>query len=326
MDLKRRGFTLVELLVVIAIIGILIALLLPAVQAAREAARRSQCHNHLKQLSLALLNYEITKKRFPPGRYGCDITTTSGGVNCAATPPNALGFQMYFHGASAFILILPQLEEGSLFRMFQITEVPTYGNDTFYNVGSIREAIKARPSVMVCPSDSDLPLDVEYRHNLPRDVAMAPGSYASVMGSLVPPNNTSTKYFNNGVFIYLKHMRVKEITDGLSKTLFLGETVDGHKAATSNIWTHGNRANNQRTTANPINTPVGISGVGLISNSNGGGPGTSGQTNACFASKHSGGASFAFGDGHVEFVSENIDLTSYQKMSTRAGTGVAANP
>jgi prepilin-type N-terminal cleavage/methylation domain-containing protein len=87
---KRRAFTLVELLVVIAIIGILVALLLPAIQAAREAARRSQCVNNMKQITLALLQYEGAKKRFPAARKGCDATTGINypGVDCTATASN----------------------------------------------------------------------------------------------------------------------------------------------------------------------------------------------------------------------------------------------
>src|SRR5881397_3768235 len=105
MRAKRSGFTLVELLVVIAIIGILIALLLPAVQAAREASRRSSCANNLKQVGLAFLSFEGAKKAFPAGRYGCEDAVTgiikSGGnsVDCGQDPAQS-------HGASGFVTVL----------------------------------------------------------------------------------------------------------------------------------------------------------------------------------------------------------------------------
>ena len=104
----RRAFTLVELLVVIAIIGILIALLLPAVQAAREAARRSQCTNNLKQLGLALQNYHNVNKKFPPGRYGCDGYR---GAECAIANTQL----QYYCNMSGFVLLLPFLEEQVLY-------------------------------------------------------------------------------------------------------------------------------------------------------------------------------------------------------------------
>ncbi len=89
--LRRTGFTLVELLVVIAIIGILVALLLPAVQAAREAARRTQCNNQLKQIGLALDLYEGSYKLYPPGRVGCDGITTGP---CNGDPPQLVWAQV----------------------------------------------------------------------------------------------------------------------------------------------------------------------------------------------------------------------------------------
>src|SRR5690242_7162307 len=102
------GFTLVELLVVIAIIGVLVALLLPAVQAAREAARRSSCTNNLKQLGLAIVNYESAKKVFPAGRHGCDLAynPSSGKKNTCGCSTDGTKED----GASAFVEMLPFME------------------------------------------------------------------------------------------------------------------------------------------------------------------------------------------------------------------------
>ena len=108
---RIRGFTLVELLVVIAIIGILVALLLPAIQSAREAARRSSCVNNEKQIGVALLNYEISHKKFPAGRHGCDASVDSKVKGCEAKPsvePSAM---------SGFVKILPYMEEQALYDL-----------------------------------------------------------------------------------------------------------------------------------------------------------------------------------------------------------------
>src|SRR5690349_15987696 len=109
--MKRNAFTLVELLVVIAIIGILVALLLPAIQAAREAARRAQCTNNLKQIGIALLNYESAKKDLPAGRHGCDLHLASPGV-CGCSND-----AVKEDGASAFVELLPFMEENALYDL-----------------------------------------------------------------------------------------------------------------------------------------------------------------------------------------------------------------
>ena len=119
---NSRGFTLVELLVVIAIIGVLVALLLPAVQAAREAARRMSCSNNLKQYGIAQLNYESTKKTFPPARPGPDATSSQE-VRSIGRPagPRASGGNGYERsGVSGFVLVLPFMEQQALYNQFDI--------------------------------------------------------------------------------------------------------------------------------------------------------------------------------------------------------------
>ena len=137
------GFTLVELLVVIAIIGILVALLLPAVQAAREAARRVQCANNMKQIALALCAYETGYGVYPPGRVGYD--------------KGSRGRKEV--GTSALVLILPQLELQNIYDLFNFRNGPWGYNSTWF-LGTNAAAIAARPSVYVCPSDESPPVTV----------------------------------------------------------------------------------------------------------------------------------------------------------------------
>lgn len=289
----RRAFTLVELLVVIAIIGILIALLLPAVQAAREAARRSQCINSLKQLALAMHNHESTYKKYPAGREGCDGACAP--VNGPAT--------------SAFVYILPFIEQNNLYDQY-MAEAKTI--TPLNNIpGSISESIvNTRPEAFVCPSGI-MPASVDVSGK-----NWATNCYALCAGHFGPSQGTGSKakWENSGMFLYRDRMAPRDATDGLSNVIFLGEVTDGEKADQLNRWPTSGRHNDSiRTTENPLNTRYG-SGV-RHSGSNGG-----------FASKHPGGANFAFADGSAHFLSETIDLTLYQNLSKRASGVTKAKP
>jgi prepilin-type N-terminal cleavage/methylation domain-containing protein/prepilin-type processing-associated H-X9-DG protein len=321
--IRRRGFTLVELLVVIAIIGILVALLLPAVQAAREAARRAQCVNNVKNLALAFANYETSQKKFPAGRLGCDtnIAYPDCATGVAKNDKNGKSFGQ--GGASAFTFVLPHLEEQALYDLMKVDSVAIWFPGTAYTWWSdadVQKALSQRPGVFRCPSDGELPAFADYKNEITDPaVNVAPASYALSAGTLGPPNSNNMKFFNTGVFFYFKKLKGSQISDGLSKTFFVGETIDGHLARSSNLWSNGNRCNLLRTTANPLNTLFGISGAGQpLDNS-----GTNGCTqcaNCAFASRHPGGANFGFGDGHVTFITDSIGLNVYQGLSTRAGS------
>jgi prepilin-type N-terminal cleavage/methylation domain-containing protein/prepilin-type processing-associated H-X9-DG protein len=315
-----HGFTLVELLVVIAIIGILVALLLPAIQSAREAARRAQCVNNQKQHVIALQEFHDSNKMFPAGRKGCDGQLDYNGTavrECQSKGTDPFGDSLGQSGASGFAQILPYLEEQALYDQFHFEDFSIWGVGLGWVTNpDVQKALLTRPEVFYCPSDIGLQPLAVYDHSLPTRASATPGSYSLSIGTIGPPNTAELKYGNTGVFMYAKQFKISQIIDGTSKTFFVGETIDGHAAATSNIWSNGSRANSLRSTANPLNTPSVISNVGFMSNT-GEEQGCSDCVNGAFASRHPGGANFGFGDGHVTFVIDSVAFEVYQALSTR---------
>ena len=184
----RRAFTLVELLVVIAIIGILVALLLPAVQFAREAARRTQCSNNLKQLGLALHGYHDTHKRFPSGIIASEDDFRDG-----------------LH--SGFALLLPFFEEQNLHR--------AYDFDTAWRSGNNLALAQTRVDVLLCPSSGN---------QVPQDGGV-PGAATDYALSKGPLAYLCAKASGGGMFDINSGVRIAEILDGTSHTFAIGEAA-----------------------------------------------------------------------------------------------------
>jgi prepilin-type N-terminal cleavage/methylation domain-containing protein/prepilin-type processing-associated H-X9-DG protein len=320
---KRHGFTLVELLVVIAIIGVLVALLLPAVQAVRESARRTQCINNLKQHGLALVNYELAKKYYPAGRHGCfrpyfSNETVGLAAGCSLDgSPNA---QLKEDGASLFVELLPYLEQTELYGMVHYERGGLHNESTpaLSAAGAAdpdrAKVMTAQLSVMKCPSSSVAsPTAVA-----PGPINAAVGSYAGVEGTKMwVRDGAAIGYFlNNGMFVFKYKRKFKQVTDGTSSTIAIGEVVSEDTDNGYNVWSYAFRDGSaQRSTANAINTPVGTPNFSPASDC------TYAPTcwNAAFGSNHGGGSLFAFVDGHVEFLNEDMSTVIYKAMSTYAG-------
>jgi prepilin-type N-terminal cleavage/methylation domain-containing protein/prepilin-type processing-associated H-X9-DG protein len=300
----RCGFTLVELLVAISIIGILVALLLPAIQSAREAARRSGCFNHQKQIALAIAGYEVQQRQYPAGRIGCDDTGETRPI--AACPPGLPSSAKT--GASGFVEVLPFLEQQPLYEQLGVRDGGLWNrnvNDlTWYKYSSDkRDGIRQPLPTFTCPSDDAKPVSEVYD-----PVYAATSSYALMNGSLGPNRPAfEVKYANNGPFLYVERRQTKQLVDGLSQIAIVGEVVLADSYESSNTWSYAlANADSLRSTANPLNTQP---GAGVVRE----------RQNGAFGSWHPGGGHFAFADGHVSYVSDEIDLVAYQALSTIAG-------
>ena len=300
---RRKAFSLVELLTVIAIIGILVSLLLPAVQAVREAARRMSCQNNLKQIGLALLNSESAKRTYVAGRAGCDPW---GSTNAQSPCVGSLD-PIQQTGASGFVALLPFLEQKPLASQLNVREGGLWNkdtNDTSWYVENAmkRQGVQMRPSVLVCSSDTSEPLSDVYF-----PMRAATGSYALSTGTLGPGDvRGQVKYRNNGLFVYFLKRKAADITDGHSNTFAAGEVRRADKWESSNVWSYGlSHADCLRSTKNRLNTPP---GDGVVEE----------RQNSAFGSLHPGGANFVYADGHVHFVTDAVDLDTYRRLSTLA--------
>jgi prepilin-type processing-associated H-X9-DG protein/prepilin-type N-terminal cleavage/methylation domain-containing protein len=330
---RRSAFTLVELLVVISIIGVLVALLLPAVQAAREAARRMQCRNNMRQLGIAMHNYHDVHKKFQPGyRFKPNSATDAMG---SANPP-----------------LLPFMEGGTVADLIDIN-APWYLQQP--------AAVQTVVQVFKCPSD--VAQDVE---SYPFVAAIGPpvgdrfatSSYIVSVGwedaicfgtgfSAPPTTNRS------GVFAHHSNTRIADILDGTSNTFAYGEGASGFPmcngigctspipgetakhgwliegAGIDTLYGSGFRySGGFGSTVEPLNkTPVTDSYYESASHTDcrsslNGGP----HWSTHFRSFHPGGANFLFCDGSVQFLSETIDMTIYRGLSTIQGGETSSIP
>lgn len=317
---KNRGFTLIELLVVIAVIGILIALLLPAVQQAREAARRTQCRNHLKQIGLALHNYHDVFSVFPAGQYFC-----VPGTNCQ-------GWANHVYGWGWSTSILPYMEQGPLFSQLDMeSPMSDAGAGTFANPGSSsnRVLIKSRLSAFHCPSDAT-------RHDL-RPAANCPASGtggADACGSIAtsnyvvnggaftgfhsPQQAAYTPLRANGVFGRDSRIRIRDILDGTSNTVLAGESIHWPPLANGAVFPFNPTLfGNYAGTHSRAGATLALLRVGSRRLN----PSSLASTQVrrrAFSSFHEGGALFAMSDGSVRFISENIDNSEREYNSTTA--------
>jgi len=316
----RRAFTLVELLVVIAIIGILIALLLPAVQAAREAARRTQCSNHFKQVGLALHNYHDAFKSFPSG-----IQMYYASLPCPGTPPGT-----YFGwGWGAFIL--PYLEQSTLYDDID------FGTGHYAAAGA-REAAGQHIDVFVCPSD---PHGGEWTEcctgwsNGPKSTDDLRASNMAGVGDsrdIYCSSYRAVRTDGNGMLFNLTGVRFRDVLDGTSTTLFVGEITGGLGAHPTEgtaylsvswyVW-------DVQDTAQGVNGPGSVPGgrddkIDPI-DGDGGNRHDELFDEVGFSSFHPGGAHFLRVDGSVHFLSENIDQHVLESLVTRAGGEVVSS-
>lgn len=294
---SRRAFTLIELLVVIAIIAILIALLLPAVQQAREAARRTQCKNNIKQIGLALHNYHDTFRVFPPGNATC--FTCLGYTGWAAG-----GTQGHNFTAG----ILPYIDQAPLYNTFNWR----VGYD-YDNTGSDTATINAVKTVLpayMCPSSTT---DAIFFYNASK--ANAVTHYVGIAGT------TPTAAATSGTFFINSSVHIGKMTDGTSNVLVVGEysgLAKGVSQATIQSTSSATTVPNAAAWY-ACQDEVGGNNAGMayktvayspnITYSGGsGGAGSSTEKNQSLKSQHVGGVHGLMGDGAVRFISENINL------------------
>jgi len=331
----RRGFTLVELLVVIAIIGILVALLLPAVQAAREAARKMSCSNNLKQIGIALHNYHESYKTLPHSGTFVWTRQSNNGHRWSAA-----------QRGSILVDLLPFMEMSTIFDNLDMESPAVTGLDSgrtggfwWYQVNPTTGS-QYRSEIIpgfLCASAAIDP----YLNQTNRKTGKTISCYGKSIGAQrmtsrggwcndYPGNVFGTGRKNHGNDARSSQIsgvfarghwgaRFRDITDGTSQVIAMGEILPNKGYHTRNGWMHYNSL--WTATTAPINYPIiGRGDRGYINNN--GGPKNCNhwrnyQTSYGFKSQHKGGAQFVFGDGSVHFLPETIDYLTYQRLGCR---------
>lgn len=319
---ERSAFTLVELLVVIAIIGILVGLLLPAVQAAREAARRMQCSNNLKQIGLAIHNYELAAKRIPPGAVwngGTAVITIGRFVG----PINERGSSLAF--------ILPFIEQQALYNQFDFA-LPI--NDARFppDVQGGMFLKGARVPTYICPSDVNDPISPGVNQIQPSNYTFSMGPSSAISNSptcscplygtftaLSQPNTPQTNPagpFSRQGWAYTA--KISEVLDGLSNTIFFGEVRADSSAHGRLGWCHSNKWG--IFTQIPINfdSSEPDAATAVAKGKSPCNARCTWNTEVGFKSRHVGGVNVVMGDGSVQFLSQNIDMVNYNRLGSKA--------
>ena len=339
-NLRRQGFTLVELLVVIAIIGILVGLLLPAVQAAREAARRMQCSNNLKQIGLAIHNYESTYKHVPPG------SSFYGGPNIAIgtyPPPGDRFSGSIGNKTHLLVRILPYMEQTNLYNLFESDKYPT-DNARMPHPGGPNEGLRMRGvelSMYKCPSDTNdgfgngknrvQPANYQFCMGPTNSVSNSPNCQCPLVATFRARSQPGTNV-NRPAGMFTRRGGVKppyrggnvgyigrfgDATDGLSNTIFVGEVIADWSAHARTGWSHSNAWGIY--TQMPINWDTRY--VNLAQAQAAGKTGCEARCNwnteVGYKSRHTGGAQMVFGDGSVHFISDSIDMIQYQRLGSK---------
>lgn len=339
---RSRGFTLIELLVVIAIIGVLIALLLPAVQAAREAARRAQCTNNLKQLGLAMLNYESSAQVFPAAFHG--------------------GFGRVYGNFTGYHALLPYLEQGALFNSFNYNQsvfAPGLGSYYGWSFADQTTGHSTQVAGLLCPSNrSESRVGMSYGSWTIDRAAVTDYVFSAGADNYVSPPflNESRKGFS-GIDVF---NRIAEVRDGTSQTIMMGESIggnpgnpfvavgfgvnrvcvrredyaDGKNFDNLVFMAYGRRRNwnaeyivggiMAKTTDRLGNfyKPNDCGYASATDYFSGVASAADGQTVPNFRGPHPGGVNFLFGDGSVHFLKNSINPQTYMGLSTIAGNEI----
>jgi prepilin-type N-terminal cleavage/methylation domain-containing protein len=331
---KRTAFTLVELLVVIAIIGILVALLLPAIQSARESARRTQCINQIRQLTLALQNHHDSKKGFPPGV----LNNIKDG-----------NLELFTHPRVTWMMhTFPFLEEGALYGAFNFN--PPLGVCGIFLDTVNAPLVGTSLTVLICPSDSEGDLF----HNHPACGGQAArGNYAGFFGNVnmggvldyaKNPNAVSSTAPNHApaAFMINRPVKISTISDGTSHTMMIGEClkgVSGDNYDYRGVHWYDHVGTSQIFTATGPNSadPDLLYSLWCTGKSNlprlnlPCRPGKANSTNennnmAASRSRHPGGVQVGLADGSARFVPDSIELAVWQAMSSIKGGEAVSLP